>query len=68
IAMFMFSESLNEVQAFLLEYSIPNQLSVFYANSLSNSGPSGWEPLWIVLGVTAVVYGIAFALLERRDV
>ncbi|MFK0120910.1 ABC transporter permease subunit [Streptomyces sp. NPDC090994] len=68
IAMFMFSESLNGVQAFLLEYSIPNQLSVFYANSLSDSGPSGWEPLWIILGVTAVVYGVAFALLERRDV
>ncbi|MGP2437152.1 ABC transporter permease subunit [Streptomyces sp. JW3] len=68
VALFMFSESLADVQQFLLEYSIPNQLSIFYANSLSDSGPSGWDPLWIVLGVTAVVYGAAFALLERRDV
>ncbi|MEU4654576.1 ABC transporter permease subunit [Streptomyces sp. NPDC023723] len=68
VALFMFSESLADVQQFLLEYSIPNQLSIFYANSLSDSGPSGWDPLWIVLGVTVVVYGAAFALLERRDV
>jgi ABC-type transport system involved in multi-copper enzyme maturation permease subunit len=68
IALFMFSESLKDVQEFLLEYSIPNQLSVFYANSLSDSGPSGWGPLGIILGVTAVVFGIAFVLLQRRDV
>ncbi|WP_320776742.1 ABC transporter permease subunit [Streptomyces sp. CRN 30] len=68
IALFMFSESLQDVQQFLLEYSIPNQLSIFYANSLSTSGPSGWDPLWIVLGVTAVVYAGAFTLLQRRDV
>ncbi len=32
IAIFMFSESLRELQEFLFEYSIPNQLSVFYNN------------------------------------
>ncbi|MGA5900519.1 ABC transporter permease subunit [Streptomyces venetus] len=68
IALFMFSESLSAVRDALLEYSIPNQLSVFYANSLSQSGPSGWDPLWIILGVTAVAFGGAFALLEKRDV
>ncbi|MDT0613708.1 ABC transporter permease subunit [Streptomyces lancefieldiae] len=68
IALFMFSESLKEVQEALFEYSIPNQLSIFYANSLSESGPSGWDPLWIVLGVTAVVLAGAFALLQKRDV
>ncbi|CAL9452447.1 ABC transporter permease subunit [Streptomyces sp. G3] len=68
IALFMFSESLKDVQQALFEYSIPNQMSIFYANSLSESGPSGWDPLWIVLGVTAVVFAAAFALLEKRDV
>ncbi|MEU3934704.1 ABC transporter permease [Streptomyces sp. NPDC029044] len=68
IALFMFSESLQGVRDALFEYSIPNQLSVFYANSLSQSGPSGWDPLWIILGATAVAFAGAFALLEKRDV
>ncbi|MEW2612723.1 ABC transporter permease [Streptomyces sp. NPDC047880] len=68
IALFMFSESLQDVRDALFEYSIPNQLSVFYANSLSESGPSGWDPLWIILGVTAVAFAGAFVLQEKRDV
>ncbi|MEU6180489.1 ABC transporter permease subunit [Streptomyces coeruleorubidus] len=68
IALFMFSESLQGVRDALFEYSIPNQLSVFYSNSLSQSGPSGWDPLWILLGATAVAFAAAFALLEKRDV
>ncbi|MEV7001894.1 ABC transporter permease subunit [Streptomyces sp. NPDC093982] len=68
MALFMFSESLQDLQQALFEYSIPNQLSVFYAQSLTNSGPSGWEPLWIMLGVTAAAFAAAYALLEKRDV
>ncbi|MGP4006149.1 ABC transporter permease [Streptomyces sp. 4N124] len=68
IALFMFSQSLRDLQEALFEYSIPNQLSVFYSNSLTETGPSGWEPLWIVLGVTAVAFVGAYALLEQRDV
>ncbi|MGW6910321.1 ABC transporter permease subunit [Streptomyces sp. NPDC054940] len=68
IAMFMFSESLQDLQQALIEYSIPNQLSVFYSQSLSESGPSGWDPLWIMLGVTAAAFAGAYALLEKRDV
>ncbi|QOV35495.1 ABC transporter permease subunit [Streptomyces ferrugineus] len=68
IAMFMFSASLQDLQQALIEYSIPNQLSVFYAQSLSESGPSGWDPLWIMLGVTAAAFAGAYALLEKRDV
>ncbi|ANP49483.1 hypothetical protein J2Z21_006072 [Streptomyces griseochromogenes] len=68
IAMFMFASSLESVRQALLEYSIPNQLSVFYANSLSDSGPSGWDPLWIMLGVTAAAFAGAYALLQSRDV
>ncbi|CAL9430851.1 ABC transporter permease [Streptomyces sp. DH-12] len=68
IALFMFSESLRDVQQALFEYSIPNQMSIFYANSLSQSGPSGWDPLWIMLAVTAAALAAAFALLRKRDV
>ncbi|SMQ18980.1 ABC-type transport system involved in multi-copper enzyme maturation, permease component [Streptomyces sp. Ag82_O1-12] len=68
IALFMFSESLQGVRDALFEYSIPNQLSVFYANSLGQSGPSGWDPLWIILGATAVAFAGAYALQEKRDV
>jgi ABC-type transport system involved in multi-copper enzyme maturation permease subunit len=68
IAIFMFSESLRDVQEFLLEYSIPSQLSVFYGATISESGPSGWEPLWIMLALTGVAFVGAYALLEKRDV
>jgi ABC-type transport system involved in multi-copper enzyme maturation permease subunit len=68
IALFMFARSLDKVRQALLEYSIPNQLSVFYSNSLSESGPSGWDPLWIALGVTAAAFVGAYLLLEKRDV
>ncbi|MER5216365.1 ABC transporter permease [Streptomyces sp. NPDC002838] len=68
IALFMFSESLEGLRQALFEYSIPNQLSVFYSNSLTESGPSGWDPLWIILGVTAAAFAGAIALLEKRDV
>ncbi|MEU0056430.1 ABC transporter permease [Streptomyces sp. NPDC006334] len=68
IALFMFSESLVNVREALVEYSIPNLLSVFYSTSLTDTGPSGWDPLWIALGVTAAAFAGAFALLEKRDV
>ncbi|WP_328536653.1 ABC transporter permease subunit [Streptomyces sp. NBC_00344] len=68
LALFMFSDSLHTVQEKLFEYSIPNQLSAFYNTSVSESGPTGWQPLWILLGVTAVVYGGAVAALNSRDV
>jgi ABC-type transport system involved in multi-copper enzyme maturation permease subunit len=67
IALFMVSETLASVRRWLFEYSIPSQLSVFYTNSRS-SGPSGWDPLWIILGVTAVAFAGAWLLLEKRDV
>ncbi|MEU0008798.1 ABC transporter permease [Streptomyces sp. NPDC006314] len=68
IALFMAASSLQKVQEWLFEYSIPSQLGVFYDNSLSRSGPTGWDPLWIILGLTAAVYAGAYALLQKRDV
>ncbi|MCG7528182.1 ABC transporter permease [Streptomyces sp. OfavH-34-F] len=68
LAIFMFASSLEKLRDALLEYSIPNQLSVFYDNSVTSSGPSGWEPLWIILGVTAVAMGGAYLSMNQRDV
>ncbi|GAA2999023.1 ABC transporter permease subunit [Streptomyces fulvorobeus] len=68
LAMFMFSETLAELQQALFEYSIPNQLGAFYDASVTSSGPSGWEPLWIIFGVTAVTLAAAYLTLDRRDV
>lgn len=68
LAMFMFSPSLADVQKALFEYSIPNQLGAMYDASVTSSGPTGWEPLWIILGVTAAAMAGAFVSLDRRDV
>jgi ABC-type transport system involved in multi-copper enzyme maturation permease subunit len=71
IAAFMYARSLEKVQEVLFNYSIPSQLAVFYANSdgpLRSSGPSGWDPLWIILGVTAAAFAGACALMQKRDV
>ncbi|MFK0097679.1 MULTISPECIES: ABC transporter permease [unclassified Streptomyces] len=69
LAIFMFASSLSTVQEKLLEYSIPNQLSIFYDNSVTSSGgPSGWDPLWILLVVTAVAMGGAYLSMNQRDV
>ncbi|MDN3265850.1 ABC transporter permease [Streptomyces sp. CSDS2] len=68
IAMFMVTQSMEKLRDWLFEYSIPNQLGVFYSSSLTDSGPSGWDPLWIMLGLTAAVYAGTYALLRSRDV
>ncbi|MCM2387864.1 ABC transporter permease subunit [Streptomyces albipurpureus] len=68
MAMFMFTESLSWLQDALLEYSIPSQLGVLYDNSVTQSGPMGWEPLWIMLGIAAVALGAAYTMLNSRDV
>ncbi|MFF2012834.1 ABC transporter permease subunit [Streptomyces sp. NPDC058195] len=68
MAMFMLAQSLEDLRMWLFEYSIPNQLSVFYETSAIDSGPSGWEPLWIMLGLTVVALFGAFLSLDRRDV
>ncbi|MFF9689227.1 ABC transporter permease subunit [Streptomyces sp. NPDC014623] len=68
LAMFMFSPSLSGVQEAFFQYSIPAQLGAMYDASVTISGSSGWEPLWILLGVTAVAMAGAFVSLDRRDV
>ncbi|MEU9010511.1 ABC transporter permease subunit [Streptomyces sp. NPDC048479] len=68
LAMFMFSDSLRDLQQALFEYSIPNQIGVLYDTAVTESGPAGWDPLWIALGVTAVALAGAYASLRTRDV
>ncbi|OCC08688.1 ABC transporter permease subunit [Streptomyces sp. PTY087I2] len=68
LALFMFADDLRGIQRFLIEYSIPNQLSALYGTSMTNSGTSAWEPLLVMLGLVVVALGGAVALLNRRDV
>ncbi|WP_438291642.1 ABC transporter permease [Streptomyces sp. HUAS TT7] len=68
MALFMYTESLSDVRAFLMDYSIPSQLIAFYGASISNSAPTGWDSLWIITGITALALGGAFLSLNSRDV
>ncbi|MCF3963143.1 ABC transporter permease [Streptomyces fuscigenes] len=72
LALFLISP-LPKVSDVLLTYSIPSQLASFYpalggfAGENGGSGPTGWTSLWILVGVTALAMGGAYAALERRD-
>ncbi|MFF9345918.1 ABC transporter permease subunit [Streptomyces sp. NPDC014734] len=68
LGIFMFTDSLLGLQRALFIYSIPSQLSVFYDVSVTSSGPTGWDPLWIMIGVTAAVMAVTYTTLNRRDV
>ncbi|TGA97441.1 ABC transporter permease [Streptomyces palmae] len=70
LAIFMQAGALHDVRDALLEYSVPNQLTVLYDNGASpnDSGPQGWDPLLIITGVTAVAMLGAHAAIEKRDV
>ncbi|MBF6052756.1 ABC transporter [Streptomyces eurocidicus] len=68
-AMFMFTDSLEGVRKALFEYSVPNLLATFYETGATqaSSGPTGWEPLWIVVAAAGVTLGGAYASLLNRD-
>ncbi|MGW8551858.1 ABC transporter permease subunit [Streptomyces tubercidicus] len=68
LAIFMQADSLKDIQTWLLEYALPSQLNAMYDAALTSSGPSGWEPLWIVTGLAAVALGSAYAVINKRDV
>ncbi|KNB50433.1 ABC transporter permease [Streptomyces caatingaensis] len=67
LSLFMMAESVRPIGKALATYSIPSQLAVFYGAELGDDGPTGWTPLWIVLGVTAVALGGAYAAMTKRD-
>ncbi|MFG2180414.1 ABC transporter permease [Streptomyces abikoensis] len=66
LAMFLGVSDLAELRSWLLLYSIPNQLGVFYDVS-AGEGPSGWDPLWIMTLVTGAALGGAYLSLAKRD-
>ncbi|MFI0222908.1 ABC transporter permease [Streptomyces lydicus] len=70
LSMFMLTDSLSDLRNFLLGYSIPNQITVMYGSKFPfvDGGPSGWEPLWIVMGLAALALGGAYAVMRQRDV
>ncbi|MFH8678805.1 ABC transporter permease [Streptomyces lydicus] len=70
LSMFMLTDSLSDLRNFLLGYSIPNQMTVMYGSKFPfvDGGPSGWEPLWIVMGLAALALGGAYAAMRQRDV
>ncbi|MFE2292785.1 ABC transporter permease subunit [Streptomyces sp. NPDC059452] len=68
LALFMLSESLRGLQLFLLEYSIPTQLAALYGSGITDSSPSGWTPVLLMLVLAAVAMGGAYLVLDRRDV
>ncbi|WP_228990143.1 ABC transporter permease subunit [Streptomyces sp. DH8] len=68
LALFMFAKDLRGLQHFLIDYSIPNQLGGLYGTTMTDSGPTGWEPVLLMLGLAAVVLAGAVAVLNRRDV
>ncbi|MFH8408712.1 ABC transporter permease [Streptomyces sp. NPDC018019] len=69
MAVFMLgSESLRPFATKLIEYSIPNSLGAIYDQPFMPDGPAGWQPLLVLLGVTAVVLAGAYTALQKRDV
>lgn len=68
MALFMMSEGLRDVQQFLLKYSIPSQLAIFYGTPMGDDGPTGWESLGLMGALVAVVLGLAFFVQHKRDV
>ncbi|MER7622794.1 ABC transporter permease subunit [Streptomyces sp. NPDC126503] len=69
-AMFMMAESLSGVRDWLLAYALPSQMIALYSSVPVEgaSGPTGWDPVWIMLVVALGALGGAFAVLNSRDV
>ncbi|MEU1279190.1 ABC transporter permease [Streptomyces sp. NPDC005805] len=69
-ALFMFSETMADVQEFLFEYAIPSQLIGIYGEAASggSSGAVGWTPVWIMFGLAALSLGGALTVINSRDV
>ncbi|WP_236574049.1 ABC transporter permease subunit [Streptomyces sp. GS7] len=68
LALFLQGESLKDFQHKMIEYSVPNAFATLYDIPFLPEGPSGWTPVLILAGVTAVALGGAYAVLLKRDV
>ncbi|WP_282693255.1 ABC transporter permease subunit [Streptomyces sp. CC208A] len=69
-SMFMLTPALQDLQKVLVTYAVPSQLIALYQSEplFTDSGPAGWETLFVLTGITAAVLGGAYALLNSRDV
>jgi ABC-2 type transport system permease protein len=68
LALFMQAQSLHTVQTDLINYSVPDGLATLYGMPFLGSGPHGWDPLWVLLGVTAAALVGAYVTISKRDV
>ncbi|GAA2071106.1 ABC transporter permease subunit [Streptomyces albiaxialis] len=69
MALFMVGEAMKTVREKLMEYSPLNGLATLYRIPMEgDQDATGWPLLGLLALVTAVVLGIAFALLNQRDV
>ncbi|WP_406863170.1 ABC transporter permease subunit [Streptomyces sp. HUAS MG47] len=68
--LFMFTESLQGLQEALFTYAVPSQMIALYADvpPFGADGPSGWEPVLILIGVTGLALGAAYAAMRAQDV
>ncbi len=68
LALFMRGDALEDVRETMFEYSVPSQLGIMFSNTMVDSGPSGWDPLLIILVVTGAALAAAFSVVAKRDV
>ncbi|MFG3253065.1 ABC transporter permease [Streptomyces sp. NPDC048172] len=69
MALFMVGEAMKTVREKLMEYSPLNGLATLYRIPMEgDQDATGWPLLGLLAIVTAVALGVAFALLNKRDV
>ena len=65
-AFLLMSESTAEIGRKMAEYNAPSSLATIF--EVDNGSGHGAAQMWLLVVITAVAVGAAFALLERRDV
>ncbi|KAB7851202.1 ABC transporter permease subunit [Streptomyces mobaraensis] len=66
LSLFLQADAVKDIGEVLAKYSIPMQLFTLYGANV-DGGPSGWEPLWIMLALTAAATAGAHLVLNKRD-
>ncbi|MGK5642727.1 ABC transporter permease subunit [Streptomyces sp. URMC 126] len=66
LSLFLQAEAVQKIGEVLAKYSIPMQLFTLYGAEVE-SGPSGWDPLWIMLVLTAAATAGAHLVINKRD-
>ncbi|MBZ4320720.1 ABC transporter permease subunit [Streptomyces huiliensis] len=66
LSLFLQSDAVEKIGEVLLKYSIPMQLFTLYGAEI-DSGPSGWDALWIMLALAAAATAGAHLALNKRD-